>query len=102
MTFTWSNGQSEELELIFEETGETTGHFTASAWRPIDGPALGGLLNLVLPESFDSEESDTVYTYMGDRDAGAQDDFPMDEAGTGLRCRTMSESLTNDRARSFA
>jgi len=81
MTFTWSNGQSEERELIFEETGETTGHFTATAWRPIDGPALGGLLNLVLPESFDTEESDTVYTYIGDRDPDLEEDFPVDETG---------------------
>ena len=79
MTFTWSNGQSEELELEFEETGETTGHFTASAWRPIDGPALGSLLNVVLPASFNPNNADIVSTYVGSREPSVEDDFPMDE-----------------------
>ena len=79
MTFTWSNGQSEELELEFEETGVTTGHFTATTWRPIDGPALGGLLNLVLPASFNPNTADIVSTYVGSREPSVEDDFPMDE-----------------------
>jgi len=97
LTFTWSNGQSEEIGLIFEETGETTSHFIASAWRPIDGPALDGLLNVVLPASFDPQTADTVSTYMGEREPDAEDDFPMDETGAAsliFNCDTSWADVT--------
>jgi len=70
------NGLSDEYELDFDETGETTGHFTATIYLPIDGPALGGNLNLVLPPDFDPDGSEIVTMYIGNRDPG-DDDYPL-------------------------
>ena len=78
LKFNYSGGKFDEYELDFVETEPESGHFTAVVFRPIDGTALGGLLNLVLPEVFSGTTNDMLITYVGDRDP-AEGDFQLTE-----------------------
>lgn len=84
MTFTYSNGQSKDFEADFLETGPTTARFSVDLSEPIDGPDLGGNLNLVLPPVFDDQTMDEVSIFMGDAGPGSEDFILLETTRTSL------------------